>query len=44
MSEPAEYDVAIVGLGPVGCMAAILFAQAGLKVVAFEKEPEVYSR
>jgi 3-(3-hydroxy-phenyl)propionate hydroxylase len=43
MSDPAEYDVAIVGLGPVGCMAAILFAQAGLKVVAFEKEPEVYS-
>jgi 3-(3-hydroxy-phenyl)propionate hydroxylase len=43
MSETAEYDVAIIGLGPVGCMAAILFARAGLKVVAFEKEPKVYS-
>jgi len=43
MSQTAEYDVAIIGLGRVGCMAAILFARAGLKVVAYEKEPEVYA-
>ena len=37
------FDVAIVGLGPVGCLAAILFAEAGLKVVAVEKEVQVYA-
>jgi 3-(3-hydroxy-phenyl)propionate hydroxylase len=36
------YDVAIIGLGPVGCTAAILLAEAGLKVVAFEQDAEVY--
>jgi 3-(3-hydroxy-phenyl)propionate hydroxylase len=43
MNESAEYDVAIIGLGPVGSLAAILFAHAGLKVVVFEKEPQVYA-
>ena len=38
MNESAEYDVAIIGLGPVGSLAAILFAHAGLKVVVFEKD------
>ena len=38
-----SFDVAIVGLGPVGCLAAILFAEAGLKVVAVEKEAQVYT-
>lgn len=37
------YDVAIIGLGPVGCTAAILLAEAGLKVAAIEQEPEVYT-
>ena len=43
MSEhlPA-FDVAIVGLGPVGATAAIFLAHAGLKVVAFERDAEVY--
>ncbi|SVC71977.1 uncharacterized protein METZ01_LOCUS324831, partial [marine metagenome] len=36
------YDVAIVGLGPVGCTTAILLAEAGLRVVAFERDPEIY--
>ncbi len=36
------YDVAVVGLGPVGCLGALLFAAAGLRVVAFEKEQDVY--
>ena len=40
--NPPVYDVAIVGLGPVGCLATILLAEAGLRVIAFEKEPEVY--
>ncbi|MCZ6658681.1 MAG: bifunctional 3-(3-hydroxy-phenyl)propionate/3-hydroxycinnamic acid hydroxylase [Gammaproteobacteria bacterium] len=38
----AGFDVAILGLGPVGSTAAILFAHAGLKVVAFERDEEVY--
>lgn len=42
MTEVNNYDVAIIGMGPVGCTAAILFADAGLKVVAFERDEEVY--
>jgi 3-(3-hydroxy-phenyl)propionate hydroxylase len=37
-----EFDVGIVGLGPVGAAAAILLAHAGLRVVAFERGTEVY--
>ena len=37
-----HFDVAIVGLGPVGSAAAILLADAGLKVVAVERDEEVY--
>lgn len=39
----SDYDVAVVGLGPVGCLGALLFAAAGLRVVAFEKEQDVYT-
>lgn len=42
-SAPVNYDVAVIGLGPVGCLGALLFAEAGLLVVAFEKEPNVYT-
>ena len=35
-------DVAIIGLGPVGATAAILLAEAGLQVAAFERDEEVY--
>ena len=38
-----KYDVALIGLGPVGCCAAILLAEAGLRVVAIEREAEVYA-
>ncbi len=37
-----DYDVAVVGMGPVGCTAALLFAEAGLSVVAIERDEEVY--
>jgi 3-(3-hydroxy-phenyl)propionate hydroxylase len=41
MSE-AVYDVAIVGMGPVGAAGAICFADAGLSVAVIEKAPEIY--
>ena len=41
MTNP-QYDVAIIGLGPVGATAAILFAEAGLNVVVIERDMEVY--
>ncbi len=39
----STFDVAIIGLGPVGCSAAILLADAGLSVVAIERDVEVYA-
>jgi flavoprotein hydroxylase len=38
----AEYDVAIVGWGPVGQTLAILLAQRGWRVGVFEKQPAPY--
>jgi 2-polyprenyl-6-methoxyphenol hydroxylase-like FAD-dependent oxidoreductase len=38
-----HYDIAIVGMGPVGCTAALFLANAGLKVAAIERDPEVYA-
>ncbi len=35
-------DIAIVGLGPVGSLASLLFAEAGLKVAVIELGTEVY--
>jgi 2-polyprenyl-6-methoxyphenol hydroxylase-like FAD-dependent oxidoreductase len=37
----SDYDVAIVGYGPVGAMAALLLADAGLRVVVVERETEI---
>ncbi|WP_316575027.1 bifunctional 3-(3-hydroxy-phenyl)propionate/3-hydroxycinnamic acid hydroxylase [Nocardia canadensis] len=36
------FDVAVIGLGPVGELAALLLARAGLKVLALEREGDVY--
>ena len=41
MATP-DYDVAIVGYGPVGAMLANLLGMSGLKVVVLEREPSVY--
>ena len=38
-----SYDIAVVGMGPVGAAAATLFGHAGLSVVAFERDREVYA-
>ena len=37
-----DYDIAILGLGPVGSAGAILLAKAGLKVIAFDRDEAVY--
>ena len=36
-----DFDVAIVGYGPVGAMGAYLLADAGLRVVVVEAETEI---
>lgn len=36
-------DVAVLGLGPVGCLVALLLASRGLKVVAVERDARVYA-
>src|SRR5882757_5387171 len=38
----AEYDVAVVGCGPVGAVAANLFGHAGLRTLVIEREAEPY--
>lgn len=37
------FDAVVVGLGPVGELAALLLAREGLRVLALEKEPTAYS-
>ncbi len=41
-SETGEFDVVILGMGPVGSMGAILLASAGLRVVTIDRDEEVY--
>jgi 3-(3-hydroxy-phenyl)propionate hydroxylase len=43
VTVPRDADVAIVGFGPVGAMAAHLCAVHGLSAVAFDREPDVYT-
>ncbi len=37
-----EYDIAIIGMGPVGACAAIHLAHAGMRVAVFEKNKNIY--
>ena len=38
-----DYDIGIVGLGPVGSFAALLLEKKGLKVLAIDKDQDIYS-
>ena len=37
-----DYDIGIVGLGPVGSFAALLLEKKGLKVLAIDKDQDIY--
>src|SRR5205814_4033996 len=43
MSAHHGYDVAIIGCGPVGEILSIVLAQHGVRSVAIEREPGIYS-
>jgi len=42
MTAPAEFDVAIIGCGPVGATLANLLGLCGLRTVVLEREPSIY--
>ncbi|MBV9456081.1 MAG: bifunctional 3-(3-hydroxy-phenyl)propionate/3-hydroxycinnamic acid hydroxylase [Bradyrhizobium sp.] len=44
MSQAANYDVAIVGLGPVGAIFANLLARYGLKIAVVERAAAIYDK
>jgi 3-(3-hydroxy-phenyl)propionate hydroxylase len=44
MSQDFDADVAIIGYGPTGVIAALTLAQQGASVVAFERDRDIYPR
>ncbi|WBS04952.1 bifunctional 3-(3-hydroxy-phenyl)propionate/3-hydroxycinnamic acid hydroxylase [Pseudoduganella sp. SL102] len=44
MNAPPDYDVAIVGFGPSGAVAAALLGQAGLRTLVIDRTDEVYPK
>jgi 3-(3-hydroxy-phenyl)propionate hydroxylase len=40
--SPPEFDICVIGFGPVGASLANLLGRSGLKVVVFERESSVY--
>ena len=39
-----DYDVVVVGFGPAGAVAAGLLGQAGLRVLAVDRSPDIYDK
>lgn len=44
MTDNPQYDVVIVGYGPVGATAANFLGQGGLRVAVVERDPDIYFR
>lgn len=44
MSQVLDADIAVIGFGPCGAMLATLAADAGLRVVAFDRDAEIYPK
>src|SRR5262245_10637612 len=44
MPTDFDADVAIIGYGPTGVIAALTLARQGIKVVAFERDRDIYQR
>lgn len=44
MNTANEYDVAIIGYGPVGASAANLLGSRGLRVLVVERDQDIYAR
>src|SRR5262245_44802747 len=44
MSEQFDADVAVIGYGPTGLIAALTLAKRGASVIAFEREESIYPR
>lgn len=42
--DVADSDVAVVGLGPTGCVVASLLGQSGLRVLVIDKAEDIYSK
>ena len=42
--QAKDYDVAVVGAGPIGAAAALAFAQRGASVIVFEANPNASKR
>ena len=38
-----DYDIAIIGYGPVGAMAANMFGSSGLNIVVIEPKKEIWN-
>ena len=44
MTQQYDADVAIIGYGPTGLVGALTLASKGAKVVAFERDQDIYAR